>query len=435
MKIILVLLDGLGDRSYDILNHQTPLQSAHTPNLNRLALMGSCGLFHAGVPGQCLPSETAHYLLFGYDLKDFPGRGLLEAVGEGVDFDDKDVLCLAHLAEVAWRQGRPVLIRKRPSLEKDERKALFTAISPHDMKGVGFRLHRTGGNDAILMMSGKTSPFISDSDPMMPGEPIAHIWPVVGNPEPIPAEHTAKVLNAYLSRCHTALTNHEVNLRRVARAFPPANFLVTQRCGRRVLQEPFSTKWGLSGMMIASGRMYGGLAHEIGLSFLQVKDGENPGEDLRERIRLALSDSGHDFIHVHTKAPDEAAHTGDPKRKEAVIASLDQGLDELLKAVQQRKDLLVAVTGDHSTPSESSPSIHSGEPVPLALVGPNMRRDGVASFDEISVAKGCLGFLKGRELMLMLLNCANRSCLVGHQLGNRIRPYVPRTYEPFNPDM
>jgi 2,3-bisphosphoglycerate-independent phosphoglycerate mutase len=99
-KIILILLDGLGDRSYPILNHQTPLQAANTPNLDRLATMGGNGLFHASAIGQCLPSEMAHYLLFGYDAKHFPGRGLLEAVGFGVPFDEGDVLSLAHLASV-----------------------------------------------------------------------------------------------------------------------------------------------------------------------------------------------------------------------------------------------------------------------------------------------------------------------------------------------
>ena len=64
MKIILVLLDGLGDRSYAVLNHQTPLEAAKTPNMDRLAAMGSTGMFNAPTPGECLPSEMAHFLLF-----------------------------------------------------------------------------------------------------------------------------------------------------------------------------------------------------------------------------------------------------------------------------------------------------------------------------------------------------------------------------------
>jgi 2,3-bisphosphoglycerate-independent phosphoglycerate mutase len=432
MKIIVVLLDGLGDRSYKILNHQTPLQVAATPNLDQLARLGSNGLFHAAMPGQCLPSETAHYLLFGYDLKDFPGRGLLEAVGEGVRFDDSDVLCLAHLAGVTWKNNVPILTRGRDEIEGEAKEIgeLFAAITPFEAYGINFRLHQPRRNDAILILSGHASPYVSDSDPMVTGRAMACICAVSDNPEPENAQRTAKALNEYLTYCHKVLVNHELNRQRLARDLSAANFLATQRCGRRIVQEPFDQRWGLTGMLIASGPVYGGLAHELGLTFVQAKDTHKADEDLRERIHVALTDDSHNFVHVHTKVPDEAAHTKDPKQKQAAIAILDRGLDELVKEVESRDDMLVAVTSDHSTPSGST-LIHSGEPVPVALVGPNMRRDDVVSFDEISAAKGCLGFLRGRELMLTILNYADRSALLGHRLGETERPYVPNTYEPF----
>ena len=430
MKTILLLLDGIGDRSYEILNHRTPLQAAATPNLDRLAHLGGNGLFHAASLGQCLPSETAHYLLFGYEPEKFPGRGLLEAVGYGVVFDDSDVLCLAHLSSVTWKEGEPILAHKRPDLEAAELNELFSAISTYEVHGIRFQVQQTHRNDAILIMSGRPSPFVSDSDPMVRGRAMARIWPLSNNPESEQAELTAKALNEYLTHCHKVLTSHEVNRRREANDLPTANFLATQRCGRRIVQESFDDRWGLKGMMIASGSVYGGLAHEIGLTFVQAEDGSDPGEDLRERIRLALADPSHDFIHVHTKVPDEAAHTGDPQKKEAAIAALDRGLDEVIKAVERKDDLLVAITADHSTPS-MSPLIHSGEPVPVALVGPTVRRDEVDAFDEVSAAVGCLGLLRGQELMLMILNYADRSALLGHRLDREERPYVPRRYEPF----
>jgi 2,3-bisphosphoglycerate-independent phosphoglycerate mutase len=176
-----------------------------------------------------------------------------------------------------------------------------------------------------------------------------------------------------------------------------------------------------------------GLANELGIDSFRAKDGKDPGKDLRSRIRMALSDPSHNFIHIHTKAPDEAAHKGNPKEKKAAIASLDSGLDELVREVETRDDLLVAVTADHSTPSISM-LIHSGEPVPVTLIGPTVRRDDVVSFDEISAASGCLGLLRGPELMLMLLNYADRSALLGHCMGDTQRPYSPQNYEPFRVD-
>ncbi|NQU13235.1 MAG: 2,3-bisphosphoglycerate-independent phosphoglycerate mutase [Desulfobacteraceae bacterium] len=432
MKIILVLLDGLGDRSCKALGNRTPLQAAHTPNLDRLAQLGSNGLFHAALMGQCLPSETAHYLLFGYDPDAFPGRGLLEAVGDGISFEDSDVLSLAHLSGIVWHEGIPVLAQGRRDIKggPGEIEQLFASITPHVSQGIRFRLHQTGPNDAILVMSGAVSPHISDSDPMMIGMAVAEVTPTAGNPEPEKAERTAHALNKYLSRCHTMLKNHKVNRNRIEAGLPPANFLATQRAGRRIVQESFYDRWGLKGMVIASGAMYMGLARELGLTPLRVADGEDPGDDLRERIRIALSDSSHDFIHVHTKAPDQAGHTKDPNQKRAVIGRLDQGLDELVREVEQRDDLLVVVTADHSTPS-SSTLIHSGEPVPVSLAGPGIRRDAVTTFDEVSSTAGCMGLLRGQELMLMILNYSDRSTLHGHRLGATERAYVPHTYSPF----
>jgi 2,3-bisphosphoglycerate-independent phosphoglycerate mutase len=432
MKIILVLLDGLGDRSYKILSHRTPLEAAVTPNLDRLACLGSNGLFHPSLPGQCLPSELAHYLLFGYDPENFPGRGLLEAVGEKVPFDDSDVLCLAHLSGVTWQKGVPILSQGRGDIEGSSQEIgrLFAAVSPYEADGIGFRLHQTRRNDAILILKGQASPYISDSDPMVAGRAMAKITPVSGNPEPEKAARTADALNNYLSHCFSVFSGHEINRHRTAANLTPANFLATQRCGRKIVQEPFSERWGLTGMLIGSGSMYGGLAHELGLTFRQDKDSRDPGDDLRRRIQLAIADSYHNFIHVHTKAPDEAAHTKNPVRKQNIIALLDQGLDELVREVWKRDDLLVVITADHSTPS-SSTLIHSGEPVPVVLVGPNVRRDKIAAFDEISAAAGCLGLLRGKELMLMIINYSNRSTLLGHRLGSSGKPYIPNSYPPF----
>ncbi len=432
MKTILVLLDGLGDRSYEVLKYRTPLQAAHTPNLDRLARLGSNGLFHAASPGHCLPSETAHYLLFGYDLKSFPGRGLLEAVGDGVEFDDSDVLCLAHLAGVTWKEGVPILTQGRRDIARavQETGQLFAAVTSYEAHGIRFCLQQTHHNDAILRMSGGVSPHVSDSTPFVTGRAIARIWPLRDNPEPEDAERTAKVLNDYLTHAHKVLSNHKINRLRAQENLPPVNFLATHRCGRRIVQEPFHERWGLTGMLIASGSVFGGLAHELGLSFIRAKDTDQADKDLRDRMDLALTDSSHDFIHVHTKVPDDASHTGDPKKKEAAITALDRGLEELVKALETRDDLLVVITADHSTPS-ISPLIHSGEPVPITLVGPTVRRDDVNAFDEVSAAGGSLGLLRGRELMLTILNHADRSALLGHRLEESERPYVPRSYEPF----
>lgn len=431
MKIVLVLLDGLGDRSYPKLGYRTPLEAASTPNLDRLASLGCTGLYHPSRVGECLPSETAHYKLFGYGMDEFPGRGLLEAVGAGVTFDDRDVLCIAHLFHAGPEApGGPVLYReswKKIVADDATFDVLYKTLMPFEIRGVRFRLHRLRGNDGVLVMEGDVSPFVSDSDPMCPGKPMARIVPLEPNPEPGSSLKTAQALNEFLVHCRKTLRGHSVNQERVERGIPPMDFLATQRCGRRVPIEPFSERWGMDGLVIASGRVFLGLASELGMDFEKVPDGEDPAKDLEERLSLALKDKSHDFIHVHTKAPDEAAHRGDPSEKAAVIEALDRGMRDLVKAIESGEDLLVTVTADHSTPC-SSPLIHSGEAVPVLMCGPNVRRDAVRGFDEILAAGGSLGLLRESELMLTLLNTSGRSSLFGHRLGKRQRPYAGGRY-------
>jgi len=432
MKIILVLLDGLGDRSYKALNYRTPLEAANTPNLDRLAELGGNGLFHPSSIGICFPSETAHFLLFGYDLKKFPGRGLFEAVGEGVSFNKDDVLVLAHISGIIWENKRPILTLGRDNIKGTYKEIgrLYSAIGRYEFEGVKVRLQQTRRNDAILVLNGTVSPYVSDSDPIILGKPISKIVPLSENSEPEKSRQTAKVLNNYLTFCYHRLKN--ILIKDLPyRLKPPAEyFLVTQRSGRRIDLTPFQQRWGLNGLMIASGSVYGGLAHELGIDFQLVRDSDDPEMDLKDRIRSALTNTTHDFIHVHTKIPDEAAHTGDPLYKKNQISRLDRGLNELVRIVETKKDLLVVVTADHSTPS-ISPMIHSGEPVPVIMAGPSVRRDDVRKFSEIHAAKGCLGMLRGDELMLMILNFSNRGNLDGHQLGSIKRAYLPSDYEPF----
>ena len=422
MKIILVLLDGLGNRAYKELGYKTPLQAANTPNLDYLSKIGSNGLYHSSIPGECLPSEIAHYLMFGYDRDDFPGRGLLEAVGENVQFNENDVLCLTHLTGIEWKKGIPVLLRGRDETkgEKEELGRLFKSVSEYESRGISFKLVQTRRNDAILIMKGKASPYISDSDPITMGNPIAGVLPVDNNPEPELAVNTAIALNEYLAYCHEILSKKSNK----------ANFLVTQRCGKRHAQKVFEELWGLKGLLIASGSIYTGLANEVGMDYLKVKYSGDCYRDLVERIAIALDDNEHNFIHVHTKAPDEAAHKGTPLHSKEIISELDKGFSDLIKELKKRDDILLAVTADHSTPSDSC-LIHSGEPVPVIITGRNVRRDNVQQFDEINASNGCLGFLRGKELMMMLLNYADRSVMTSHQLGSEKKFYYPVEYPVF----
>lgn len=425
IKVILVLLDGVGDRSYPELDNRTPLEAARKPNMDRLAAMGGNGLYHASTLGECLPSENAHFFLFGYEREKFPGRGLIEAVGYGVPFEDNDVLCLSHFSKIRLKDGAPLLLQGRDAVKgtSEDLQKLYRQVSFFEANDLHFKLYQTGRNDGIIVIRGEVSPYVSDSDPIHWGKKIARVMPIHGNPEPEKAQRTAEALNLYLRYCRQQLKQSGLS--------STANYLLTQRCGRRIPLTSFYDLWGMKPMMIASSALYAGLAHEMGFTFVRVNDTGNPGKDLKERIRLALDDPDHDFIHVHTKMTDEISHKGkNAVLKKEIIEDLDAGLDELLEAVPAQMDLLVVVTGDHSTPCQSL-LVHSGEAVPVLFAGSKVRRDRVDRFDEISAASGCLGLIRGRELMQMILNSSDRAILAGLCLGDTIRAYLPSDYPPF----
>ncbi|MBS0012351.1 MAG: phosphoglycerate mutase [Desulfobacterales bacterium] len=436
MKVILVLLDGLGDRTYARLGHKTPLAAARSPNLDRIAGMGANGTYHALAPGHCLPSEMAHFLMFGYDLADFPGRGLLEAVGEKVPFSDSDVLVLAHLCGVGTDKNQKAFLEHgRDDIPGDRHflNRFYKQISKYEYKKIDFRLHQTGRNDAILVIHGDVSPDISDSDPVRRKSPIARVMPLAGTKEPDRAAKTADALNHYLAWCADRLKAPKADPGARKPAVVP-NFLATQRAGRRKPIAGFEEKWGFSPAMIASGGVYQGLAMELGFDFSRVQDSADPGKDLAERIRTAIDDPDYDFIHVHTKVPDQVSHRQTPERKAEVISELDKGFAGLLNLLETgEKDILAVVTADHSTPSDSE-LIHSGETVPLAMAGGAIRKDMVCRFDEIAAAAGSLGQLRGADLMHMILNSTDRAMLQGLCLGAHKRAYRSENYPAFTMD-
>ena len=139
------------------------------------------------------------------------------------------------------------------------------------------------------------------------------------------------------------------------------NGLVTQRAGRLKQVTPFTEMWGLRGLSIASGIIYHGLAGYLGMDVRKVADTAHPGRDLAKRLELALAAlRDHDFIHVHTKMPDQASHTKAPAYKTRILELLDQGIGTVFKALTAQPELLIVVAADHSTPS-AGPLIHSGE--------------------------------------------------------------------------
>lgn len=429
-RCVLVLLDGLGDRAYACLDNKTPLQAANTPHLDLLAQRGANGLFHADQYGMALPSENAHFAIFGYRPEEFPGRGLLEALGAEIPLEPGDIPMLAHFDSLREQDSILYLAKDRPETSDEEAAILTRAVKTYQSEDISFWYSQTKRLDGILTMKGNASPAISDTDCFVEGEPLLEVFPLRDADDPGLATKSAAALKSYLTWCYRTLCEHPLNMERKKKGQLPVNGLVTQRPGRMKDVPAFQDRWGLQSASVSSGLVYWGLSRFLGMDVQKVKDSDNPGADLRARIQWVLQEgASYDFIHVHTKAPDAAAHTKDPFNKVKAIESLDKGLGPIIDDLLSDETVLV-ITGDHSTPS-SGPLVHSGEPVPIVVNGPGIRKDRVSAFDEVNCAGGALGQLTHSNFMYCVLNWLDRAKLQGLMDSPDDQPFWPGNRKPF----
>ena len=93
VQIIYVLLDGVGDLPHPDLDGKTPLEAAKTPTLDKIASNGVIGEVISVGKGIAPESDIAVFNMLGYKFEhaDYAGRGVIEAIGVGIDFKNGDL--------------------------------------------------------------------------------------------------------------------------------------------------------------------------------------------------------------------------------------------------------------------------------------------------------------------------------------------------------
>jgi 2,3-bisphosphoglycerate-independent phosphoglycerate mutase len=398
--IVVLLLDGLGDRAHEVLGGRSGNEAASTPTLDALASRGSCGLLYAVGPGRAPSSEVAHWSLLGYRPDEFPGRAVLEALGRGQEVSDEHVLAYAALRPAErredgwWLTGRP-----DPERDAEEAERLVERCDGVEVDGLTFSLAHVWRGEAILRVSGGADERVTDTDSFF------RAWHQLLRPQPLvpEAERTARACEEW---------TREVMRRLEGERFP----VITLKWFGRPRRVPtFLERHGVSGAFVADSAFLRGLGIALGLEPVEAPETDDPVGDLRGRVALASErlDAGDTFVFCHQKTTDAAGHTKDPEVKRDTIAALDAALGEL-----PLERAVVCITGDHATPA-SPDVIHSGDAVPLLVAGPGVRADGVMSFGELPFAAGILGQLRGPDLMPVLLNAADRPLF----LGSRPTPF------------
>ncbi|MDD7965308.1 alkaline phosphatase family protein [Actinomycetospora lemnae] len=429
LPVVLVVLDGLGDRPVPELGGRTPSEAAHTPVLDELAARGASGWHLPFGWGRAPSSELAHWAVFGYADVPFPGRAVLEALGAGIEVPpDVAVTHAALRTSAVGPDGRVWITGRVASTDGEDAAALLDVVG-EVAAGHGVRLAPLGSRgEALLVLpdhAGPSAGAVTDSDPFFEDRhPWLRVLPHDDAPDAAP---TADTLTALLLAVRAALVEHPRNAARGDRGLPALDVLTTKWSGVRGPVPGFVEQVGVPGAAVTSTRLYRGLAALLGLRSRHVPPSLDPrtdlGAELEDRLAAArdLLDEGAAFVHVHTKATDDAGHTKDPRAKLEVLEAADPGLAPLLALAEHA---VVAVTGDHATPSTGG-VLHTGDPTPLVVAGPTVRPDAVTAFGEGPACAGWYGSITARELLPLLLGHANRAAFLGHRPTARATLALP----------
>ena len=406
-KAIFVVVDGMGDRV--VKGGKTTLQLAKKPILDELATEGCTGLMYTLGPGIIPGSDTAHLALFGYDPEIYyKGRGPFEALGVGFELREGDVAFRCNFATV---DDKFRVIDRRAGRLKDEGPVLASSLQDLTIDGVKvIFISSTEHRGTLILRGNGLSPDISDTDPHSPQKiPPLETKPLKKTPE---AEKTARIVNKFIKKSWEILHSHPLNKEREKQGKFPANVVLTRGAGIYTKVDSLKDRYGIKSCCIAGSALYKGVARYVGMDILKVEGATGRIDTNIEAKANAAIDAlkKYDFVFVHIKGTDNASHDGNLEGKLFMIEKVNR-LAEILKDKTENQDVVISVTADHSTPI--CIKRHSSDPVPVLLYAKDLRKDKVTSFDEISVASGCLGCISGIGLNRIIMDLMGCSHMVG----------------------
>lgn len=396
MKYIVMIGDGMADRPLKELNGKTPLQSAATPNMDRLAREGIIGKIRTIPAGFQPGSDIANLNILGYNPQEYySGRAPLEAASIGISMKEDDVAYRCNLVTLKYNKDKTKAVMDDYSsghISTDEAEKLVLEINQRVgnkeisfYPGVSYR-------HIMLWSSGETK--IECTPPHdITGKEISDYLPV-GNGE--------DMLRELMLKSAGILENHPVNKERMKRGDKPANSIWLWGQGKKLGLPTFKQKYSLDGALVSAVDLMRGIGISAGVEILEM-----PGitgyldtnyEGKAEAALKALKRV--DIAYIHVEAPDEAGHSGNYRDKIRAIEDFDaRVVGNVLKGIVAFDEYRLLILPDHATPI--AVKTHTEEPVPFVIYDSRMKRKNEdASFDEsITERDDILFFEEGHKLM------------------------------------
>lgn len=412
MKIVYVLLDGVGDLPHPDLGGLTPLEAAKSPNLDDLAQRGIMGKVVTVGKGIAPQSDIAVFNMLGYDFKGekYVGRGVIEIIGSGIDFKDGDLALRGNFATV--NNGGMIIDRRAGrQIEREEASELCQYLEQHikfSDQHVSVKIVPTVGHRVIIRFRhSKTSlsEKITNTDPAYEkknGIGIARssvesmkVMNSIAEDNDELSNRSARILNEFTQQCMLMANSHAVNANRIRNQQMPMNIILLRDPGNLVPSLiPISQKYGISASSIVDMPVEIGIAKTLGIH--SVSAGGIDGFETKAQETAKLLNK-FDLVYVHLKGPDEFGHDGNAVGKKENIENIDrQFFGTLLRKLENNKVSFI-ISGDHSTPCVKK--AHSDDPVPLLIAGNGLTNDGSKRFTESYALKGSLGLLSGANVL------------------------------------
>jgi len=420
LKLIYVAIDGMGDLPIAALGNKTPLEAAKTPNLDFLAKNGKTGLMYTVGKGVAPESDAAVISLLGYDpFKYSTGRGVIEAVGAGIDVADGDLALRCNFATLG--EGKEIIDRRvKRSLTTEEAAELSSAANKKiklESCPATFEFRGTLGHRAVLVFKSKgrcLSGKISNSDPAYTivngiGVATPNVEMVLQKSKPLDeteeARNSAALVNEFTEKAHELWENHPVNRKRAAEGKLKANVVLSRDAGNQLPKFfNINKRYNVNFAALADMHAESGIAHLAGMQAALLPP---PSGDLERDCEIRVQKlldilPDYDCFYIHLKGPDEPGHDGNCHLKTEVISAIDEHFfGRLLKEISL-KDHVICVTSDHATPCALK--VHSDTPVAVLVSGGNVKDEKIGKFSERTCKNGSLGVLDhGYELMPKLM--------------------------------
>jgi len=379
-KLVLIVMDGLGDIATKQSGYLTPLEAAHTPNLDTLSKDSAQGRMIPVAPGITPGSGPGHLGLFGYDPLEFEvGRGVIEALGLGLELKAGDVAARANFCTL---NDKGIVTDRRAGRIPTEKCEELCALLASKIKKIGAT--------QVIIQPGKEHRFViifrgqniegplTDSDPNREGLRIAAVKP--HNPKSPAQQKAAKLVADFYKAALPLLKGQR-----------PANGFLMRGIAHQPKIPTFEERYQLHPAALAVYPMYKGLAQLVGMKKI-----EGP-QTIREQFERYVTEyDNYDYFFIHYKYTDKHGEDGNFEAKKNAIEELDAALPVLL----QKKPEVLAITGDHSTPCAMKG--HSWHPQPVLLHSAYSGSDKLERFTETGANVGSLGVFDAKFLIRLM---------------------------------